>query len=57
MDLIRYINAMREFREREGDFPDFGKSSEQRNPKGHEEAKQPTQQRLVLGRRRRRAWK
>ncbi len=53
---MRNINAMREFREREGYYPAFGDTRrEQRDPKDPE-AKQPTRQRLVP-RSRRRPWK
>jgi len=57
MDLMRYINAMREFREREGYLPAFGETRrrEQRDP-GGPEAEQPTLRRLVP-RSRRRPWK
>jgi hypothetical protein len=48
VDLMKYIQAMRKFREREGYHPAFGESRrrEQREPEGPE-AEQPTRQRLV----------
>ena len=57
MDLMKYIENMRRFREREGYLPAFGETRrrEQRDPEGTE-AEQPTRQRLVP-RSRRRPWK
>ena len=54
---MKYIQAMRKFREREGYHPAFGESRrrEQREPEGPE-AEQPMRQRLVP-RSRRRPWK
>jgi hypothetical protein len=54
VDLMTYIQRMREFREREGYYPEFGKSDQraQENP----EPEQPSRSRF-LPRRRRRAWK
>jgi hypothetical protein len=54
VDLMTYIQRMREFREREGYYPEFGKSDQraQENP----EPEQPTRPRF-LPRRRRRPWK
>jgi hypothetical protein len=48
MDLMRYINAIRECRERESYLPAFGETRrrEQSDP-GGPEAEQPTRQRLV----------
>ena len=54
MDLMKYIEKMREFREREGYYPEFGKS-DQREGK-NSEPEQPTRPRF-LPRRRRRPWK
>jgi len=54
MDLMKYIEKMREFREREGYYPRFGKSDQpdQENP----EPGQPTRPRFISRRRRRRPW-
>ena len=59
MDLMRYIERMREFREREGYYPIFRETRrrEQRDAENLEaEADQPTRPRLVP-RSRRRPWK
>ena len=59
MDLMKFIERMREFREREGYYPAFGETRrrEQRDPENLEaEADQPTRPRLVP-RSRRRPWK
>ena len=59
MDLMRFIERMGEFREREGYYPAFGETRrrEQRDPEDLEaEADQPTRPRLVP-RTRRRPWK
>ena len=57
MDLMKYIENMSRFREREGYLPAFGdtRRREQRDPEGPE-AEQPMRQRLVP-RSRRRPWK
>ncbi len=57
MDLMKFIERMREFREREGYYPAFGETRrrEQRNPEDPD-AEQQTRQRLVP-RSRRRPWK
>ena len=46
MDLMKYIEKMREFREREGYYPRFGKSDQpdQENP----EPGQPTRPRFIF---------
>ena len=59
MDLMKFLERMREFREREGYLPAFGETRrrEQRDPEDLEaEADQPTRPRLVP-RSRRRPWK
>jgi hypothetical protein len=56
---MKFIERMREFREREGYYPAFGETRrrEQRDPEDLEaEADQPTRPRLVP-RSRRRPWK
>jgi hypothetical protein len=54
MDLMTYLEKMREFREREGYYPEFGKSDQLDQVKP--EPEQPSRPRF-LPRRRRRAWK
>jgi hypothetical protein len=56
MDLMKYIEIMRRFREREGYLPALGETRrrEQRDPEGPE-AEQPMLRRLVP-RSRRRPW-
>ena len=59
MDLMKFLERMREFREREGYYPACGETRrrEQRDPQNLEaEADQPTRPRLVP-RSRRRPWK
>ncbi len=59
MDLMKFIERMREFHEREGYLPTFGytRRREQRDLENLEaEADQPTRPRLVP-RSRRRSWK
>jgi hypothetical protein len=57
MDLMKYIEIMRRYNEREGYYPAFGETRrrEQRDSEGTE-AEQPTLRRLVP-RNRRRPWK
>ena len=57
MDLMKYIEIMRRYHEREGYYPAFGETRrrEQGGPEGPE-ADQPMRQRLVP-RSRRRPWK
>ena len=56
MDLMKYIEIMRRYNEREGYYPAFGETRrEQRDSEGTE-AEQPTRRRLVP-RSRRRPWK
>jgi hypothetical protein len=54
VDLMKYIENMREFREREGYYPEFGKP-DRRDPE-NPESEQPTRPRLIP-RDRRRPWK
>jgi len=59
MDLMKYIERMRAFREREGYHPAFGETQrrEQGDRGDHEpELEQPTRPRFLL-RSRRRPWK
>ncbi|MDP8974351.1 MAG: hypothetical protein M3N45_14580 [Actinomycetota bacterium] len=56
MDLMKYIERMREFREREGHYPAFGGTRREQRVPGGLEADQPTRPRLVP-RSRRRPWK
>ena len=57
MDLMKYIEIMRRYHEREGYYPAFGETRrrEQRDSEGSE-AEQPTRRRLVPWSRRR-PWK
>lgn len=60
MDLMTYIQRMREFHEREGYYPAFGESQRrERGEQGDQEASEPEQpiRPPFIPRRRRRPWK
>ena len=58
MDLKRYLEAMREFKEREGYYPNFGQMrQEQEEQEAQPEPEQPTRRQWIVPRKRRRPWK
>ena len=56
MDLKRYLEVMREFKEREGYYPNFGQMRHEQESQ-EPEPEQPARRQWIVPRKRRRPWK